>query len=78
MVIVYTSQQTNTCSKSATVTLEITEDNPNEKIFKKQPPEVFYKKSICKYFVKLTGKYICQNYFFNKVGGIPEKWDPGP
>ena len=32
------------CSKSAMETVEITEDNLNENIFKKQPPEVFYEK----------------------------------
>ena len=32
------------CSKSAMETAEITEDNLNENIFKKQPPEVFYEK----------------------------------
>ena len=52
MVILYLSQQTNTCSKSATETLEIAEDNPNEFILKKQPPVVFYKKSVLKYFAK--------------------------
>ena len=44
MVILYLPQQTNTCSKSATKTLEITEDNSNENLFKKQRPDVFYKK----------------------------------
>ena len=33
----------NACS--AARTLEITEDNSNENLFKKQPPEVFYRKS---------------------------------
>ena len=33
-----------TCSKSAMETVEITEDNLNENILKKQPQEVFYKK----------------------------------
>ena len=33
----------NACS--ATRTLEITEHNSNENLFKKQPPDVFYKKS---------------------------------
>ena len=32
----FEEQQTNTCSKSATKTLEITEDNSNENLFKKQ------------------------------------------
>ena len=36
MVILYLPQQPNTCSKSATKTLEITEDNSNENLFKKQ------------------------------------------
>ena len=49
MLIIYLSQQTNTCAKSATETLEITEDNPNENIFKKQSP-VFYINSVVKYF----------------------------
>ena len=35
MVILYLSQETNTCSKLAMETVEITEDNPNENIFKK-------------------------------------------
>ena len=46
MVILYLPQQTNTCSKSATKTLEITEDNSNEELSKKQPPVVLYKKSV--------------------------------
>ena len=37
MVILYLLQQTNTCS--ATRTLEVTEDNSNENLFKKQPPK---------------------------------------
>ena len=42
MVILYLPQQTNTCSKSATKTLEITEDNSNENLFEKQRPDMFY------------------------------------
>ena len=56
MVIPYLPQQTNTCLKSATETLEITQDNSNENIFKKQPPDVFYKKIVLKYSAKLIGK----------------------
>ena len=48
MFILYLPQQMNTCSKSAIKTFEITEDNSNENIFKKQPPDVFYKKSVLK------------------------------
>ena len=44
MIILHLPQQTNTRSKSATKTLEITEDNSNENLFKKQRPDVFYKK----------------------------------
>ena len=44
MVILYLPQQTNKCSKSATKNLEITEDNTNKNLFKKQQPDVFYKK----------------------------------
>ena len=48
MVILYLPQQTNACSKSAARTLEITENNSNENLFKKkkQPPDVLYKKSV--------------------------------
>ena len=45
--------------KSATETLEITEDNLNEDKFKKQPPVVIYKKSVLKYFGKFIGKHLC-------------------
>ena len=38
--------------------------------FQKQPPEAFYKKGVLKNFAKFTGKYLCQNIFFNKVVGI--------
>ena len=48
MVIQYISKQGNTCSKSAREVLEITEDNPNENMFKKQPPLVFFKKVFLK------------------------------
>ena len=44
MAILYLSQQTNTCSKSATEGLKVSEDNLNENISQKQPPLVFYKK----------------------------------
>ena len=46
----YLSKQTNAYSKSATETLEMTEDNANETIFKMPSPVVFYKKSALKYF----------------------------
>ena len=46
MVILYLPQQTNTYSKTAKKTLEITEDNSNENLFEKQPPDAFYKKSV--------------------------------
>ena len=46
VVILHFPQQTNTCSKSATKTLEITVDNSNENLFKKQRPDVLYKKSV--------------------------------
>ena len=69
MVILYLPQQTNTCSKSATKILEITEDNSNENLFKKQPPDVFYKKR-CSYLAKFMGKHLCQSLFFNKVASL--------
>ena len=43
--------------------LEITEDNSNENIFKKQPPDVLYKKSVHKYLAKFIGKDLCQSHF---------------
>ena len=70
MVILYLPQQINTCSKSATKASEITEDNSNENIFKKQPPDVFYKKSVHKYSAKFIGKDLCQSFFFNKVASL--------
>ena len=50
MVILCLSQEAIACSKSATKTLKITEDNPNENIFKKQPSVLFYEKCYLKYF----------------------------
>ena len=35
--------------------------------FKKQPPEVFYKKGVLKDFSEFTGKHLCPSLFFNKV-----------
>ena len=32
----------------------------------KQPPEVFYKKGVLKYFTKFTGKHLCQSFFFKR------------
>ena len=37
---------------------------------KKQPPEVFCKKSALKNFAKFTGKHLCQSLFFNNVAGL--------
>ena len=51
-------------------TLEITEDNSNKNISKKQLLEVFYKKSVPKYFAKFIGKHLCQNLFFNKNASL--------
>ena len=67
MVIPYLSQQTSTCSKSATKTLEIKEDKTNEKIFKKQPLAVFFKKNILKYLRKFIEKHFYQSLCFDKV-----------
>ena len=36
----------------------------------KQPPEMFYKKSVLRNFAKFTGKHVCQSIFFNKVSGL--------
>ena len=36
----------------------------------KQPPEVFYKKSVLRDFTKFTGKHLCQSLSFNKVAGL--------
>ena len=42
--------------KVATRILEKTEGNSNENIFKKQPPDVFHKKSVLKYLLRFIGK----------------------
>ena len=36
------------------------------KCFKKQPPEVFYKKAVLKNFAMFTGKQLCWNLFLIK------------
>ena len=36
---------------------------------KKQPPVMFYKKSVLKSFVKFTGKCLYRSHFVNKVAG---------
>ena len=38
--------------------------------FQKQPPEVFYEKSVLRNFSKFTGKHLRQSLFFNKVAGL--------
>ena len=38
--------------------------------FQKQPPEVFYKKSVLRNFTKFTGKHLCEGLFFNKVASL--------
>ena len=67
MVILYRPhQQTNTCSKPETITLEITEDNSNKGIFKKQTAGVFYKKkssSIFRNTLTLTKVLFCSVNF---------------
>ena len=70
MVIPYLLQKTNTYAKLATKTLEITEDNSNENIFKKQPHDMFYKKSVLKYLAHFIVKHLCQSLFSNKVASL--------
>ena len=36
----------------------------------KQPPEVFYKKTVLKNFAIFTGKHLCWSLFLNKVTGL--------
>ena len=36
----------------------------------KQPQEVSYEKRCFKNFAKITGKHMCQNFFFNKVAAL--------
>ena len=38
--------------------------------FQKQPPELFYKKSVLRNFTQFTGKHLCQSLSFNKVAGL--------
>ena len=35
-----------------------------------QPPEVFCKKAVLKYFAKFAEKHLCQSLIFNKVAGL--------
>ena len=36
----------------------------------KQPPEVFFKKTVLTNLAKVTRKHLCQNLIFNKVAGL--------
>ena len=36
----------------------------------KQSPKVFHKKGTANYFVKLTGKHLFGNFFFNEITGM--------
>ena len=38
--------------------------------FRKQPPEVFYKKGVLENFAKFTAKHLCQSLFLNKIAGL--------
>ena len=38
--------------------------------FQKQPPKLFYKKSVLRNFIQFTGKHLCQSLSFNKVAGL--------
>ena len=38
-----------------------------QKLKQKQPPEVFYKKTVLENFAKFTGKHLSQSLFFDKV-----------
>ena len=69
MVILYLPQQKNTCSMSATKTLETTIDNSNENIFKKTTDK-FYKEIVMKNLAKFIGKHQCQSLFFSKVASL--------
>ena len=40
---------------------------PALKAMKKQPPDVFYKKTVLKNFAKFTEKHLCQSLFSNNV-----------
>ena len=48
-------------------------------IRQKQPFADVLQNGILKNFAKFTGKYLCQNLFFNKVAGLrlQEKWGSG-
>ena len=38
--------------------------------YRSRRPEVFFKKSVLRNYVKFTGKHLCQSLFFNKVTGL--------
>ena len=44
--------------------------------FQKQPPKVFFKIVVLKYFAKSTGKHLCQSFLFYKVTGFLFKKKP--
>ena len=40
------------------------------KLKQKEPPEVFYEKSVLRNCAKFMGKQLCQSLFFNKIAGL--------
>ena len=38
--------------------------------YRSSRPGVFYKKGVLINFAKFTGKYLCQDLFFNKIAGL--------
>ena len=40
-------------------------------MFRRSPPEVFYKNGVLKSFAKFTGKHQCQSLFFNEILHAP-------
>ena len=66
-------QRTFTCSKYRNTRMrceicsKLTIKTPERQ---KQPPKLFYKKSVLRNFAKFTGKHLCQGLFFNKVAGL--------
>ena len=43
---------------------------PSRLTFRSSRPEVFCKKGALRNFTKVTGKHLCQSFFFNKVADL--------
>ena len=52
------------------VSIEVSHISRKNSNYRSSRPEVFCKKGALRNFAKFTGKYLCQNLFFNKVASL--------